>query len=100
MLKQFALVAALAACTLAAAAAAGASPLPAYSFVHVSAEASRYTTPNIGALDFLVTAVETDPGQARATIETRIAEVRALLQEQGVPLADLETRDVRREPGQ
>jgi uncharacterized protein YggE len=94
MLKQLALVAALALPL-----AAGASPLPTYSFVHVSADASRYTTPNIGALDFLITAVESDPGQARVTIETRVAEVRTLLQEQGVPLADLETRDVRREPG-
>jgi uncharacterized protein YggE len=94
MLKQLALVAALALPF-----AAGASPLPTYSFVHVSADASRYTTPNIGALDFLITAVETDPGQARAAIQARIADVRALLQEQGVPLADLETRDVRREPG-
>lgn len=80
-------------------AAASASPLPVYPFVHVSADASRYTTPNIGALDFLVTSSEADPAQARATIETRIAEVRALLQEQGVPPEDLETRDVRRESG-
>jgi len=79
--------------------AAQASPLPAYPFVHVSADATRYTTPNIGALDFLVTSSEADPAQARATIETRMAEVRALLREQGVPLEDLETRDVRREPG-
>lgn len=94
MLKQLALAAAMAAPV-----AAQASPLPAYPFVHVSAEASRYTTPNIGTIDFLVSAVEGEPGQAQATIETRMAEVRALLQEQGVPLEDLETRDVRREPG-
>ena len=94
MLKYLAL-----AFALAAPLAATASPLPSYPFVHVSAEAARYTTPNIGALDFLIAAPETEPGQARATLETRIAEVRALLQEQGVPLEDLETRDVRREPG-
>ena len=84
---------------LALPAASQAAPLPSYPFVHVSADATRYTTPNIGALDFLVTALEADPGQARATIEARMAEVRALLQEQGIPLEDLETRDVRREPG-
>ncbi|QNA89409.1 SIMPL domain-containing protein [Massilia sp. Dwa41.01b] len=95
MLKQFALVASLALFPVAA----SASPLPSYPFVHVSAEASRYTTPNIGAIDFMISASDADPAQARDTVETRIAEVRALLQEQGVPLADLETRDVRREPG-
>ncbi|KQQ97035.1 SIMPL domain-containing protein [Massilia sp. Leaf139] len=97
MLKQLVLAAALAAAAIPAA--AQASPLPAYPFVHVNAEASRYTTPNIGALDFVIAAPDPDPAQARATVETRIAEVRALLQEQGVPLEDLETRDVRREPG-
>jgi len=81
------------------AAASQASPLPAYPFVHVSADASRYTTPNIGALDFIVAAADADPAQARVAVETRIAEVRALLQEQGIPLEDMETRDVRREPG-
>lgn len=94
MLKRLALATALA-----LPAAAQASPLPAYPFVHVSADAARYTTPNIGALDFLIVAQEADPGQARATLETRIAEVRALLQEQGVPPEDMETRDVRREAG-
>ncbi|MGX4641303.1 SIMPL domain-containing protein [Massilia sp. SYSU DXS3249] len=99
MLKPLALVIALALPLLAPSASAQASPLPSYPFVHVSADATRYTTPNIGALDFLVTALDADPAQARATIETRMAEVRALLQEQGIPLEDLETRDVRREPG-
>ena len=98
MLKPFASAAALMA-ALALPAAAQASPLPSYPFVHVSADASRYTTPNIGALDFVIVAPDADPAQARATLETRIAEVRALLQEQGIPLEDLETRDVRREPG-
>lgn len=96
MLKPLALMLALAA---ALPSSAQASPLPGYPFVHVSADATRYTTPNIGALDFLVTALDADPGQARDTIETRLAEVRALLQEQGIALEDLETRDVRREPG-
>ena len=98
MLKPLALAAVLFT-AVASPAAAQASPLPAYPFVHVSADASRYTTPNIGALDFIVAAADADPAQARAAVETRIAEVRALLQEQGVPLEDMETRDVRREPG-
>lgn len=98
MLKPLALAAVLFAAA-ASPAAAQASPLPAYPFVHVSADASRYTTPNIGALDFIVAAADADPALARATVETRIAEVRALLQAQGIPLEDMETRDVRREPG-
>lgn len=96
MLKQLALVGALGT-ALTLPAAARSSPLPGYPFVHVSAEASRYTTPNIGALDFLIVANDADPALARGTIETRIAEVRALLQEQGIPPEDLETRDVRRQ---
>jgi len=101
MLKPLALVIALMTVAVAPAA-AQASPLPSYPFVHVSADASRYTTPNIGALDFVIVAQESnpaDPALARTTVETRIAEVRALLQEQGIPLEDLETRDVRREAG-
>jgi uncharacterized protein YggE len=100
MLKPLALVTALVT-SLALPAAVQASPLPAYPFVHVSAEATRYTTPNIGAVDFMIVAADADadPALARTTLETRIAEVRALLQEQGIPLEDLETRDVRREAG-
>ena len=98
MLKQLALAAVLFTAAVSPAV-AQASPLPAYPFVHVSADASRYTTPNIGALDFIVAAADADPALARAAVETRIAEVRALLQAQGIPLEDMETRDVRREPG-
>jgi uncharacterized protein YggE len=98
MLKPLALVIALMTVAVAPAA-AQASPLPNYAFVHVSADASRYTTPNIGALDFVIVALDADPALARTTLETRIAEVRALMQEQGIPLEDLDTRDVRREAG-
>jgi uncharacterized protein YggE len=50
-------------------------------------------------LNFLIVASDADPAQARSTIETRIAQVRALLQERGIPLEDLETRDARRAAG-
>jgi len=101
MLKPLALAIALMTVAVAPAA-AQASPLPSYPFVHVGAEASRYTTPNIGAIDFVIVAPDAnpaDPALARTTVETRIAEVRALLQEQGIALEDMETRDVRREAG-
>lgn len=93
MLQRFVLAAALAALPLAA----GASPLPSYPFVHVSAEASTYRVPDIGTIDFEILAADADPELARATVETRIGEIRALLEGQGVSLDGLETRDVRKE---
>jgi len=93
MLKRLCLALAIATLPLAA----GASPLPAYPFVHVSADASVYRVPDIGAIDFEILVAGADPQLARTTVETRIAEVRALLQAQGVPLEDMETRDVRKE---
>ena len=80
MLKQLAIVAALAALPLGAAA----SPLPAYPFVHVSADASVYRVPDIGTIDFEILAADADPELARATVETRIGEIRALLEQQGL----------------
>jgi len=97
MLKRLCLVLAIATLPAAVTTSASASPLPAYPFVHVSADASVYRVPDIGAIDFEILVAGADPQQARATVETRIAEVRALLQAQGVPLADMETRDVRKE---
>lgn len=98
MLQRLALAAAFAALPLLALPrAAAASPLPSYPFVHVSADASVYRVPDIGTVDFEVLAADADPELARATVETRIAEIRSLLEEQGVPLDGLETRDVRKE---
>lgn len=98
MFKRLALAAAFAALPLLALPrAAAASPLPAYPFVHVSADASVYRMPDIGTIDFEILAADADPELARATVETRIAEIRSLLEEQGVSLDDLETRDVRKE---
>ncbi|MCC2960368.1 SIMPL domain-containing protein [Massilia sp. IC2-278] len=97
MLKRFAASALACAAIAAIPTTAGASPLPAYPFVHVSADASVYRVPDIGAIDFEILVASADPALARTTVETRIAEVRALLQAQGVPLEDMETRDVRKE---
>ncbi|MEW6371862.1 MAG: SIMPL domain-containing protein [Pseudomonadota bacterium] len=98
MLQRLALAAAFAALPLLALPrAAAASPLPSYPFVHVSADASVYRVPDIGTVDFEILVADADPELARATVETRIAEIRSLLEEQGVPLDGLETRDVRKE---
>ena len=91
MLKRFAAFALAVAAIAAMPMAASASPLPAYPFVHVSADASVYRVPDIGAIDFEILVAGADPQLARTTVETRIAEVRALLQAQGVPLEDMET---------
>lgn len=98
MLNRFAIAAAIAVLPLAGLPqAAAASPLPSYPFVHVSAEASAYRVPDIGAIDFEILAADADPELAGGTVQTRLAEIRALLEGQGVSLDDLETRDVRKE---
>ena len=93
MFKKFAVIAALACAPIAA----SASPLPNYPFIHVTGTASLNVLPDIGEIDFEIVAADPDPAVARSIVETRIAEIRALLEEQGVPLDDLETRNVRQE---
>lgn len=93
MLKKIALVCA---CALAPFA-TSASQLPDYPFIHVSSTAAQYVMPDIGTLDFEVVASDADPGAARAVVETRVAEVRALAEGLGLPEEDVEVRDVRQE---
>jgi uncharacterized protein len=76
---------------------AGASQLPDYPFIHASGSASVNVMPDIGEIDFEISASDADPELARGIVETRIAEVRALMEQQGVPLEDVQTRDVRKE---
>jgi uncharacterized protein YggE len=72
-----------------------ASNLPEYPFIHVTGSAYSYVVPDIGALDFEIFASDADPAAARAAVEARIAEIRALYQEQGLSTDDVEIRDVR-----
>jgi uncharacterized protein YggE len=74
--------------------AVSASQLPEYPFIHVSGSAYSYVIPDIGTLDFEVSAADADPAAARATVEARVAEIRALYQEQGLSPDDAEVRDV------
>lgn len=90
MLKKIAILSALALAPFAV----SASQLPDYPFIHVSGTASLYMIPDIGALDFEVVASDADPGAARAVVETRVAEVRALAEAQGLAVDDVEVRDV------
>jgi uncharacterized protein YggE len=74
-----------------------ASQLPEYPFIHVSGSASTYAVPDIGELDFLIVAADSDPAVARATVEARLAEIRTLAEGQGLAQDDVEVRDVRQE---
>jgi uncharacterized protein YggE len=77
--------------------AASASQLPDYPFIHVTGTAIQYVVPDIGTLDFEILASDPDPAAARSVVETRVAEVRTLLEGQGLSLDDAEVRDVRQE---
>jgi uncharacterized protein YggE len=74
-----------------------ASQLPEYPFIHVTGSASTYVVPDIGELDFEVVAADADPEAARATVEARIAELSALMEQQGLPLDDVQVRDMRQQ---
>lgn len=93
MLKKIAIISAFALAPLAA----SASQLPGYPFIHVSGSAAQYVIPDIGTIDFEVLASDADPAAARAVVETRVAEVRALAEGQGLAVDDVEVRDVRQE---
>jgi uncharacterized protein YggE len=91
MLKKSILLAAL----LFAPLAVFASELPAYPFIHVTGNAAQYVIPDVGELDFEVVASDTDPAAARTIVETRVTEIQALLQEQGLAADDVTVRDTR-----
>jgi uncharacterized protein YggE len=74
-----------------------AADLPAYPFIHVSAYSSTVLMPDVGTVEFEIAAQDADPALALKTVETRIDEIRALMQQLGVAEADLEMRDIRRE---
>lgn len=92
MLKKFILAAALVAPFI-----ASASQLPDYPFVHASGNGFMYVAPDIGEIDFEISAYQADPEAARQIVEARIAEVRALVASVGLPEGDVEIRDVRKD---
>lgn len=77
--------------------AATASGLPAYPFLHVSGTGFAYAAPDLGEIDFEISADDPSPEAALATVQARIDELLALAAEQGLEPADVEIRDVRRE---
>jgi uncharacterized protein YggE len=93
MLKKILALAAL----LLAPLAASASQLPDYPFIHMAGTAKLYVAPDIGAIDFEIIAVDADPAAARQVVETRVGEVRALVEAQGLSTDGLEVRNVRQD---
>jgi uncharacterized protein YggE len=90
VLKQIVLVAGLALAPYACA-----SQLPEYPFIHVTGNAFTYAMPDTGELDFDIVATDADPAAARTTVEARVAEIQALMEEQGFGADDVQVRDVR-----
>lgn len=82
--------------------AAHASNLPDYPFIHVGGEGFLRVMPDMGEIDFDISAFDADTNAAVAVVQARVAEVQALLAEQGGdPGKDTEAevsfRDMRKE---
>jgi uncharacterized protein YggE len=91
MLKKFVALAALVFAPLVV----SASQLPDYPFIHMTGNARLYVMPDSGAIDFEVIADDADPAAARKVVEDRVAEVRALVEAQGLAPESLQVHDVR-----
>lgn len=76
---------------------AGASQLPDYPFIHTSGSAQRYFLPDAGAVDFEISASDSDPEAARARVDQQIAAISALVEAQGLVAEDVQIRGVRKE---
>lgn len=77
--------------------AASATDLPDYPFIHVGGNGFSYVMPDVGEIDFEVSAYNSDPEAARQVVEGRIAEIRALVAQLALVNTDVEIRDVRKE---
>ena len=81
---------------------AQAADLPAYPFIHVSGEGFVMAPPDMGEIDFDVSAYDADSAAAVAVVRARIDEIRAMLVEQSGPAdgdgaAAMEVSDMRKE---
>ncbi|MES2902136.1 MAG: SIMPL domain-containing protein [Pseudomonadota bacterium] len=96
MTRRLALIAVIATLALAPLAAL-AQGLPSYPFVHVNASAVTEVIPDSGEVDFEIAVSDADAARALATVEERLVEIRAILASAGIPDADFDIRDVRRD---
>ena len=76
---------------------ASASQLPDYPFIHAGGSGFVYVQPDVGEIDFEISAHDADPAAARKVVEGRVAEVRALVAGLALPEGDVEIRDVRKD---
>lgn len=102
MLKKFACVLALLPALSLSSFAVRAADLPTYPFIHVSGEGFVMAAPDMGEIDFEVSAFDADPAAAVAVIQARVEEIRALLIEHSGPpegdsAAGMEVQDMRKE---
>lgn len=74
-----------------------AAELPAYPFIHVNGYGSTVVMPDVGTVEFEIAAQDADPAAALKIVEARIDDIRRLMQQLGLPEADLEMRDIRRD---
>jgi hypothetical protein len=74
---------------------AAASPVPDYPFVHVVGSAYTAVLPDIAVLDFEIVALDADPAAAKAVLEARLTEIRALMRQLGLDPDDAVVREVR-----
>lgn len=88
MLKSLVLAAALLPCL------AHATGLPAYSFIHATGEAFVMVAPDLGEIDFDISAYDADPAVAIALVAERAEQVRAVLADTD---ASVEIRNMRKE---
>jgi uncharacterized protein YggE len=82
--------------------AAHAADLPSYPFVHAGGEGFLMVAPDMGEIDFDISAFDADPAAAVAIVQARAAEVSALLAEhsgapEGEGGASAQVRDMRKE---
>ncbi len=77
--------------------AVSATDLPDYPFIHVGGSGFSYVMPDVGEIDFEVSAYHSDPEAARQVVEGRIAEIRALVAQLALANTDVEIRDLRKE---
>ena len=77
-----------------AASATHASDLPTFPFVHTSGSANINTVADIGEIDMELTSPDQHPEAAWTALETRLAEVRALVAQQGLPAADVDVQSI------
>jgi uncharacterized protein YggE len=102
MLKKFACALVLLPALSLSSFAVHAADLPAYPFIHVSGEGFVMVAPDMGEIDFDVSAFDADPAVVVALIQTRVEEIRALLVEHSGPpegdsAAGVEVQDMRKE---